>query len=119
MSIDYPSEIKPLEDQGISFANISVHLNSKTAYSMSRLDSFLQDMAVKNEFMVDSVNVIDRNSQRQADKHPIPVLSAVVRGTGNLAAIQLYINQVKTEQRLLSVNRLSLQELFYRRPEIK
>jgi hypothetical protein len=34
MSIDYPSEIKPLEDQGISYANIAVHLNSKTAYSM-------------------------------------------------------------------------------------
>src|SRR5210317_1037981 len=34
MSINYPSEIKPLEDQGISFASIAVHLNSKTAYSM-------------------------------------------------------------------------------------
>jgi len=47
MSIDYPSEIKPLEDQGISFANISVHLNSATAYSMSpeQCKYILQDSA--------------------------------------------------------------------------
>jgi hypothetical protein len=60
MSIDYPSEIKPLEDQGISFANIAVHLNSKTAYSMQPEECkyILQDNAA---VLLDVVNVNQRS----------------------------------------------------------
>ena len=58
--IDYPSEIKPLEDQGISFANIAVHLNSKTAYSMSpeQCKYILHDNAA---VLLDVVNVNQRS----------------------------------------------------------
>jgi hypothetical protein len=60
MSIDYLSEIKPLEDQGISFANIAVHLNSKTAYSMSPEECkyILQDNAA---VLLDPVKVDQRS----------------------------------------------------------
>jgi len=60
MSIDYPSEIKPLEDQGISFANIAVHLNSKTAYSMQPEECkyILQDNAA---VLLDPVKVDQRS----------------------------------------------------------
>lgn len=45
--IDYQFEIKPLQDQGISNANIAVHLNSKTAMPLSPQESeyILQDTA--------------------------------------------------------------------------
>lgn len=44
---DYLFEIKPLQDQGISNANIAVHLNSKTAMPLSPQESeyILQDEA--------------------------------------------------------------------------
>ena len=74
--------------------------------SEDQLISFLQDMAQQNNFMVDTVNVVSRNKQRQ--KKAIPVLNAVVRGEGDFTAIQLYINEVKSEQRLLSVNSIKI-----------
>lgn len=44
--IDYLFEIKPLQDQGISSANIAVHLNSKTAMPLSTESRYvLQDSA--------------------------------------------------------------------------
>ena len=59
MSIDYPSEIKPLEDQGVSDANIAVHLNSKTLYSMrSECQYILQDNAA---VLLDPVKVDQRS----------------------------------------------------------
>ena len=59
MSIDYPSEIKPLEDQGISDANIAVHLNSKTLFSMgSECKYILQDTAA---VLLDPVKVDQRS----------------------------------------------------------
>lgn len=76
--------------------------------SEDQLISFLQDMAQQNEFLVDTVNVITQKNQRQPQQKAIPVLNAVVRGSGDLAAIQLYINQVKTQQRLLSVSSLRM-----------
>ena len=60
MSIDYPSEIKPLEDQGISYQDISVHLNSKTVFSMqpSECKYILQDTAA---VLLDPVKVDQRS----------------------------------------------------------
>jgi hypothetical protein len=60
MSIDYPSEIKPLEDQGISDQNISVHLNSKTKFSMQSEECkyILQDTGA---VLLDPVKVDQRS----------------------------------------------------------
>ena len=60
MSIDYLSEIKPLEDQGISFENIAVHLNSKTLHSMQadKCRYILQDNA---SVLLDPVKVNQRS----------------------------------------------------------
>lgn len=70
--------------------------------SEDQLGSFLQDMALRNDFVVGSVSVVDRAKQQQLKA--LPVLYAVVEGTGDLMATQLYINKVKAEQRLLSVD---------------
>jgi len=73
--------------------------------SEDQLISFLQDMAQQNDFMVDSVNVVDRKSQQQK---AVPVLNAVVRGKGDFTAIQLYINEAKAGQRLISANSIKI-----------
>jgi hypothetical protein len=58
--IDYLSEIKPLEDQGISDQNISVHLNSKTKFSMQSEECkyILQDTGA---VLLDPVKVDQRS----------------------------------------------------------
>ncbi len=73
--------------------------------SEDQLISFLQDMAQKNDFVVDTIHVVDQKKQMQ---QAVPVLNAVVQGSGNFTAIQLYINEVKTEQRLLSVGTIHI-----------
>ena len=73
--------------------------------SKDQLISFLQDMAQKNNFLVDTVSVINQKGQQQK---AVPVLNAVVRGKGDFPAVQLYINRVKTEQRLLSVSSIKI-----------
>jgi len=73
--------------------------------SEDQLISFLQDMAQQNDFIVDSINVVDRKNRQQA---AVPVLNAVVRGAGDFTAIQLYINEVKAGQRLLSVGSIKI-----------
>ena len=72
--------------------------------SENQLISFLQDMAQQNDFMVETVNVVDRKKPQQA----VPVLYAVVRGEGDFTAVKLYINEVKSEQRLLSVDSIKV-----------
>lgn len=75
--------------------------------SEDQLISFLQDMAQKTDFIVDTVNVVDWKNQQQK---AVPVLNAAVSGQGNFTAIQLYINQVKTEQQLLSVSSIVVKQ---------
>lgn len=73
--------------------------------SEDQLISFLQDMAQQNDFMVDTVNVVDRKNQQQK---AVQVINAVVRGKGDFTAIQLYVNEVKSEQRLISVDSIKI-----------
>ena len=72
--------------------------------SEDQLISFLQDMAQQNDFMVGTVNIVDRKQQKQT----VPVLNAVVRGEGDFTAVQLYINEVKSKQQLLSVDSIKV-----------
>jgi len=73
--------------------------------SEDQLISFLQEMAQQNNFLVDTVSVVSQKQQQQKD---VPVLNAVVRGQGDFTAIQLYINEVKTKQRLLSADSIKI-----------
>jgi hypothetical protein len=73
--------------------------------SEDQLISFLQDMAQQNDFIVDRVSILAANKRQ---KKVVPVLNAVVRGEGDFTSIELYINQVKTEQRLLSVSSIKV-----------
>jgi hypothetical protein len=60
MSIDYLSEIKPLEDQGISFANIAVHVNSKTLMPLMP-DSAKYELADSGAVLQDPVRINERS----------------------------------------------------------
>ena len=75
--------------------------------SEDQLISFLQDMAQKHNVMVDTVNVVEQKTQRQ-QQMTIPAINAVVIGSGDFMAIQLYINEVKAAQRLLSVSSINI-----------
>jgi hypothetical protein len=68
---------------------------------------FLQDMDQLNDFVVESVDVVELKG---AKKKAVPVLNAVVNGSGDFRSIEQYINKVKTEQRLLSVNSIRVSQ---------
>lgn len=73
--------------------------------SEDQLISILQDMAQQNEFMLDTVSRVDRTRKTQA----IPIMNAVVRGRGDFTAVQMYINEAKSAQQLLSVDAIKVQ----------
>ena len=73
--------------------------------SEDQLISFLQDMAQQNDFIVDTVNMVNQKIRQQK---AVPVLNAVVHGAGDFTAIELYINEVKSGQRLLSVSSIKI-----------
>lgn len=74
--------------------------------SEDQLISFLQDMAQQNSFMVETVNIVARKNPQQT----VPALNAVVKGEGDFTAVQLYINEAKSKQRLLSVDSIKVME---------
>lgn len=72
--------------------------------SEDQLISFLQDIAQQYEFTVEAVNVVDQKQQSSS------VLNVAVRGEGNFTAVQLYINEAKSKQRLLSVDSIRIMQ---------
>ena len=73
--------------------------------SEDQLISFLQEAAVRRAFTVDAVQVVRHEQIRGKN---VPVLSASVEGYGEFTAIQLYINEIKSAQQLLSVSSMEL-----------
>ncbi len=74
--------------------------------SEDQLGSFLQEMAEQNNFSTGTtVSMVNQKKQKQT---AVPVLHAVVNGAASFTDIQLFINAVKTEQRLLSVSSLKI-----------
>lgn len=73
--------------------------------SEGQLISFLQEAAIRQDFVVKSIQVV-RKEQSKGQK--IPVLSAEVEGAGAFKAIQLYLNEVRSAQHLLSVSEVNL-----------
>lgn len=83
-------------------------LNEKSAIaSEDQLISFLQEVALKHGVTVESVKVVRRELARGEN---IPILSASLEGAGTFAALQLYVNEIKSAQSLLSVNSLRLSQ---------
>ncbi len=81
-------------------------VNQKDAISSEdQLISFLQEAAVRRAFTIDAVQVIRHDKQKGKT---VPVLSASVEGFGEFTAIQLYINEIKSAQQLLSVRSMDL-----------
>lgn len=73
--------------------------------SDDQLISFLQEVAVKQDFIVESVQV---NRVQKSATQPFPMLRVMVDGSGEFRAIQLFINDIKSSQQLLSVDSVSL-----------
>ena len=74
--------------------------------SGDQLISFLQDMAQLNDFMLDTIDIVDRRNSSPESSQALPVLNAVVRGRGDFTSVQMYINEAKSRQQLLSVDSL-------------
>jgi len=76
--------------------------------SKDQLGSFLQDMAEQNNFsMGTAVSMPDQKNKQQK---AVPVQNFVVVGAASFTDIQLFINEVKTEQKLLSVNSIQIKQ---------
>lgn len=81
-------------------------LSAKSAIgSEDQMISFLQEVAVKHGVMIESIQVVRREPERGEN---IPVLSASVESLGEFTALQLYVNEIKSAQSLLSVSSLEL-----------
>jgi hypothetical protein len=81
-------------------------VNEKDAIaSEDQLISFLQEAAVRRAFTIDAVQVV---RHEKVTGQAVPVLSASVEGFGEFSAIQLYINEIKSAQQLLSVRSMDL-----------
>ena len=71
------------------------------------MGSFLQDLAEQNKFsMGTSVSMPDQKQQQKA----VPVQNYMVKGSASFMNIQLFINKVKSEQRLLSVSSIKIEQ---------
>jgi len=102
-----PEFIKVREEAVLLVESLHTSVGGELA-SRDQLGSFLQDMAKYNDFKVATVDIIGAPKSRQ--NKVIPVLHAMVRGHGDFLSTELYINKVKTEQRLLSVNSIVAQQ---------
>ena len=99
-----PLFIKAQRDASELIADLGINEQDKIG-SEDQLISFLQEAALRRGVTVEAVQVVRREQVRG---RKIPVLSASVEGSGELTAIQLYINEIKSAQQLLSVNSIEL-----------
>lgn len=84
----------------------SLGVNEESAIgSADQLISLLQEAAVRQDFVVESIQV-DR--QEKSREHSFPVLNVEVDGNGEFRDIQLFINEVKSSQQLLSLYSVNL-----------
>ena len=74
--------------------------------SKDQLGSFLQDMAEENHFSMGTA--VSMPDQKNNPQKAVPVQNFVVKGAANFTDIQLFINEVKTEQKLLSVSSIKI-----------
>ena len=102
-----PSFIKAQKNASELIESLGINEQDKMIGSEDQLISFLQEAAVRRRFTVDAVKVV-RHEQLKGKN--IPVLRATVQGFGELTAIQLYINEIKSAQQLLSVNSIELSQ---------
>ncbi|MEE9369731.1 MAG: hypothetical protein V3V05_12855 [Pontiella sp.] len=99
-----PVFIKAQKDAAELIADLGINEEDKIG-SEDQLISFLQEAALRRGFTVDAIQVVRHEKVRGKN---VPVLSASVDGSGELAAIQLYINEIKSAQQLLSVSSIQL-----------
>ena len=99
-----PVFIKAQKDAAELIADLGINEEDKIG-SEDQLISFLQEAALRRGFTVDAIQVV---RQEKIQGKNVPVLSASVKGSGELTAIQLYINEIKSAQQLLSVSSIQL-----------
>ena len=102
-----PIFIKAQKDASELIEGLGINERDKTIASEDQLISFLQEAALRRRFTVDAVKVVRHEQIRGKN---IPVLNASVEGSGELTAIQLYINEIKSAQQLLSVSSIELSQ---------
>jgi hypothetical protein len=108
-----PVFIKARQDASELITDLGVNERDKIG-SEDQLISYLQEAAVRRAFTVDAVQVVQEELVRGKK---IPVLRASVEGSGEFTAIQLYINEIKSAQQLLSISSMELTQPTDRREE--
>jgi hypothetical protein len=85
------------EDLGLS--------EEKRIESRDQLISLLQEKAVQRDITFDTVQVVRRDKSKGSD---IPVLRATVEAFGDVSAFQLYLNDIKLAQPLLTASSINI-----------
>lgn len=79
----------------------------KRIASEDQLISLLQEKAMQRKINFKTVQVVRRDKSKGSD---IPVLSAVVEAFGDVGAFQLYLNDIKVAQPLLTANSIEIEQ---------
>ena len=79
----------------------------KRIASEDQLISLLQDKAMQRNIVFKTVQVNRRDKSKGAS---VPALSAVVEAFGDVAAFQLYLNDIKMAQPLLTANSIKIEQ---------
>lgn len=87
------------EDLGLS--------KEKRIASEDQLISLLQEKAIQRNISFETVQVVRRDKSKGSS---IPVLRAVVEAYGNVGAFQLYLNDVKLAQPLLTASSIQIDQ---------
>lgn len=98
--IQAQAEVRQLfEDLGLSEAN--------RIASEDQLISLLQEKAFQRNITFKTVQVVRRDKSKGAN---IPALSATVEAYGDVAAFQLYLNDIKVAQPLLTASSIKIDQ---------
>ena len=87
------------EDLGLS--------EEKRIASEDQLISLLQEKAIQRNITFETVQVIRRDKSKRSN---IPALSATVEAFGDVAAFQLYLNDIKVAQPLLTASSIKINQ---------
>lgn len=87
------------EDLGLS--------EEKRIASEDQLISLLQEKATQRNITFKTVQVVRRDKSKGSN---VPVLSAVVEAFGDVAAFQLYLNDIKANQPLLTASSIKIEQ---------
>ena len=99
-----PDIIETRRDANLLFESLGAS-GKGSGNSEDRLLSLLQDVSIKQEFIIESTQL---KRMEKKTGSGFPTLRVIVEGSGDFQAVQLFINDIKLSQKLLSVETIDL-----------